>query len=108
MQLYGDGVTPIPREDVSICDGRSWLLDRSFSIQQFPSNTETATIFAHVEDWAAGLLSFPDVNNEEDIEPPLSMKARRTNAFRDRRSASSFTEAPTRRLLVRGLSSPFG
>ncbi len=67
-KFYGDGITPIPREGVSICDGRSWLLDRSFSIQQFPSSAETATIFAHVEDWAAGLLSFPDINNEEDID----------------------------------------
>jgi hypothetical protein len=67
-KFYGDGITPMEREHQSICDGRSWRLDRAFAIQQTPSTSALPTIGAWVNDYVAGLLSYGDIKTIEDAE----------------------------------------
>jgi hypothetical protein len=113
-KFYGDGVTPVEREHQSICDGRSWHLDRSFSIQQFPRSfwvqqfpqiDPTPIISAEVKDYAAGLLDFPDINDEEKANrwfeqiPPRSRVPRSTLIIR--LAFSETTAASARSLLTK-------
>lgn len=106
-KVYGDGVTPMEREYQSICEGRSWRLDRSFSIQQFPI-TPTPVISADVKDYAAGLRDFPDINDEEDVNrwfeegPPHERVPRSTLLIR--LEFSEATAASARSLLTRWLT----
>ena len=51
-KFFGDGITPLPREDRPVCDGRSWALDRGFSIWEFRRIDGEAGISAEVEDYA--------------------------------------------------------
>jgi len=49
---WGDGTTPIPREYRSICERRSYQLDRAFQILQHPTvNDDAADIAAWVKDF---------------------------------------------------------
>jgi hypothetical protein len=66
-QFYGDGVTPIERESLSVCDGRSWEQDRSFSVRQTPVRPGEPGIVAYVKDYETELLDFPDINTAEDV-----------------------------------------
>ena len=61
----GDGITPLGRDGQSICDGRSWRLDRSFSIQQLASTGGTPEISAWVKNYVAGIEDFPDIHGGE-------------------------------------------
>ncbi len=107
-RFYGDRVTPIERENQSICDGRSWGLDRSFSIEQFPQINPTPTISAEVKDGAASLLDFPDINDEEDVSgffeegPPHNRVPRSTLIIR--LEFSKATAASARSLLAKWLA----
>jgi hypothetical protein len=65
-KFWGDGTTPMPREYQSICDGRSWRLDRAFSIEERPSTDVKPTISAWVKDYVADLMAFPDMNDLDD------------------------------------------
>jgi hypothetical protein len=62
----GDGTKPYPREYQSICDGRSSRDDRAFSIDERPAEDRTESILAWVKNYAADLLTFPDINDVDD------------------------------------------
>ena len=64
-KFYGDGITPMEREDLAICDGRSRRLDRSFSIKQLGSTGEVPSISAWVKDYGAGIADFPDIEGAQ-------------------------------------------
>src|SRR5262249_46482263 len=51
-RFFGDGVTPMPREDRPVCDGRDWTQDRAFYIWEFNLNEGEARISAEVQDAA--------------------------------------------------------
>jgi hypothetical protein len=61
--VYADGNTRMHREYLSICDGRSWRLDRAFSIQEHPPTGAETTVAAWVNDHVAGLADFPDIGD---------------------------------------------
>jgi hypothetical protein len=51
-KFFGDGVTPMPREDKPVCDGRNWTQDRAFYIWEFNRIEGEAGISAEVQDSA--------------------------------------------------------
>lgn len=61
--FYGDGKTPFPREDQSICDGRSWRADRAFSIQEQVPGLRAAPLNGWVKDYVAAMTQFPDIHD---------------------------------------------
>jgi hypothetical protein len=65
-KVYGDGSTPMEREYQSICDGRSWSLDRAFSIHERPPTGADTAITAWVNDHLTGMTDFPDIADLDD------------------------------------------
>jgi hypothetical protein len=47
---FGNGITPIPREDRPVCDGRNWTQDRAFCIWEFNLVEGVPGITTSVED----------------------------------------------------------
>src|SRR5690242_19756225 len=66
-KFFGDGVTPLTREDRPVCDGRNWTLDRGFSIWEFKLVEGEAGISAEAEDHAT---VFDDGGRWLDEGPP--------------------------------------
>jgi hypothetical protein len=107
-KFYGDGVTPMEREYQSICDGRSWRLDRSFAISQILLTDAQPTISAEVKDYAASLLDFREINDDADVNrwfeevPPHERVPRSTLIIR--LEFSEATAAAARSLLIKWLT----
>jgi hypothetical protein len=65
-KLRPDGTTPYEREYQSICDGRSWRLDRAFCIQERPPTDGKSTISAWVKDYVSDLTGYPDIDDLDE------------------------------------------
>jgi hypothetical protein len=82
-KVYGDGTTPMEHEYRSICEGRSWSLDRAFSIHERPPAGADTAITAWVKDHLAGMTDFTDISDLDDAvrwfeETPASERVPRS------------------------------
>jgi hypothetical protein len=95
-KFFGDGVTPMPREDRPVCDGRNWTQDRAFYIWEFNLIEGEAAISAEAQDSAT---LYDDGGKWLDEGSPQGRVARTGLSIWLERSAETVESA--RRLLAR-------